>query len=315
MKKKFVIVSPRQRFGGPMVLHVLCKTLDDQGYNAKIFYIETLDYKNENKFILILKMIKFLIVDTYKVILVKLFGKKRFEKNPKYKGYAYYPIHNCKRKFLPIVGKNTIVIYPEIVYGNLLKAKKVVRWLLYYNKYGNDEKAYGKKDLFFCYNIKFNDWNLNPKGRRLHTVSMDLDLYKQTNFMERKGCCYIIRKGKNRDDLPDNFDGPIIDGMTEREIVRTFNNYKYCISYDTHTFYVKIAALCGCIPIVIPEKGKSRRDYVEDGYGVAYGMNESEIEYAIQTREKLCDRIRDDMQENKRSIKYLLDVCDKYFFS
>ena len=37
----------------------------------------------------------------------------------------------CSRKWLPIVDKNTVVIYPEIFYGDFLNSKKVVRWLLY----------------------------------------------------------------------------------------------------------------------------------------------------------------------------------------
>ena len=40
-KYKFIIVSPRQHSGGAIVLHLLCKLLQNRGYDAKIFYTMT----------------------------------------------------------------------------------------------------------------------------------------------------------------------------------------------------------------------------------------------------------------------------------
>jgi len=55
-------------------------------------------------------------------------GTEKALKDDKFTGYVNLTIKGCKRKLLPCVSKNTIVIYPESVYGNFLKAKNVVRY-------------------------------------------------------------------------------------------------------------------------------------------------------------------------------------------
>ncbi|MDE6762503.1 MAG: hypothetical protein K2J73_02350, partial [Oscillospiraceae bacterium] len=140
--------------------------------------------------------------------------------------------------------------------------------------------------------------------------------YKQTNFNERSGNCYVIRKGRNRTDLPSEFDGPILDDLTEEKIVEAFNTYKYCYFYDTQTFYSSIAAVCGCIPIVVCETGKSKEDYRpnEKAYGIAYEETESEIQYAIRTRQHLVEQIREMELDNEKEICDFIELCNKYFF-
>ena len=52
--------------------------------------------------------------------------------------------------------------------------------------------------------------------------------------------------------------------------------------------------MCGCIPIVMVERGKKREDYLKNDdrvYGVAYGDSKEEIKYAVQTKEKLYNNI------------------------
>ena len=130
----------------------------------------------------------------------------------------------------------------------------------------------------------------------------DHDLYRQYNFGVREGDCYIIRKGSQRADLPNTFAGPIIDGLKETEIVEIFNKCKYCYCYDTQTFYASIAAVCGCIPIIIPEPGKTKKDYLNESEmytpGLAWGTSQDEIEYAINTRQELLNRL--DFTERNR---------------
>ena len=207
------------------------------------------------------------------------------------------------------------MIYPEICYGNILGAKRVVRWLLYYYRFAEDNTAYGKDDLFICYREVFNDLNLNPKHNELHVVNFDSDMYRQTNYELREGNCYIVRKGSKRKDVPANFDGPIIDGLSESEIVSLFNKCKYCISYDTQTFYSSIAAICGCISVVVPEPGKTRKDYCDDesGYGVAYGFSNDELEYAIKTRENEITRVKSWDIENANNVIAFVELCKSYF--
>ena len=150
------------------------------------------------------------------------------------------------------------------------------------------------------------------------TISyFDKEKYKQYNFGNREGNCYIIRKGHNRLDLPVDFDGPIIDyGTDEDEIVRILNNSKYCYDYDTQTFYTIIAAVCGCIPIIVLEPGKTKADYLKDAtyntVGIAFGTSREEIEHAISTRDLLLKRL-DYSDRNEQNINLFIQYTSDRF--
>ena len=100
-----------------------------------------------------------------------------------------------------------------------------------------------KNNLFVCYRQQFNDEVLNPDRYELHTPYFDLDLYRRSNYGDRHGICYIIRKGKNRDDLPNTFDGPIIDDMSEERKVEIFNECEKCI----YSWRYASRAVSGCL--------------------------------------------------------------------
>ena len=299
---KFVIVTPRQKWGGAIALHVLYQNLINLGHDATIFYTEVYSYKKS-----LLKRINY-----WRKWLLYCLGDYKEQKKEPYD----WPIKKVRRKYIPFVSKDTIVIYPDTVYGNPLNAKKVVRYFLYYNRFPNDDNAYGDNDLFICYRKQFNDWKLNPSGKMIQPSYFDLDLYKRTNFGERHGTCYIIRKGKNRADLPISFDGPIIDDMPEDKKVEVFNTCERCISYDTQTSYSSIAAMCGCLSIVVPEKGKGRNDYLKDDdveYGVAFGFSDDEIAYAINTANRVKELYEKCNAEGIEEVKKFVNICEDFF--
>ena len=316
-KKKFVIVSPRQRYGGPIVLYSLCQYLCELGYDSKILYFNSLCglYKRNRRIKFFLKYIYYRLLNFYKVLNVHIFGAEKYRSNAEYCGYIDETVKNCNYRFFPWVDNNIIVVYPEIIYGNFTLASNVVRLFLYHNQY--DDDAYGKNDMFWCYREIFNDYHLNPSGRKICAPYFNLDLYKQTNFGNRKGNCYVIRKGCKRNDLPKFFDGIVIDNLPEVEKVRVMNECEYCISYDTQTAYSTIAAICGCISVVVPEPGRTKADYIKtddtETYGVAYGFNDAEIEYAKSTRNKARERCENMNKQGKENVKFFAEECIKYF--
>ena len=313
---RVVILSPRQDGGGSIVLHLLCKELQNIGIDSKILYIDGVySLQSRSNVIYWARWILFNFKDVIKRILYV--GSKFFLKDKiLFKGYFYEPIKGCKRLWLPFIDSETIVVYPDVVYGNVLNAKNVVRWFLYFNRFPNDKNAYGERDLFFCYREIFNDYQLNPDCRCLWFQNFDFGLYKQTNFGERNGCCYVVRKGIERSDLPKRFSGPIIDDWDEELKVQELNKCKYCYFYDTQTFYTAIAAVCGCIPVVVLEPGKTKDDYLgvgEHPVGVAYGDSEEEITYAINTREECIRYLVKANNSNADSAEYFIDLCRSYF--
>ncbi len=331
---KIVIVSPRQHHGGAIVLHALCKTLVEMGYQARIFYVgaHAYKYKLKNKNHPLYKLspqlydiameieywifyLCFLLKDELKLMIGSIIPSYA-EGRESFNGYSNISIQGCKRKIMPVVGRKTIVVYPDIIYGNPLHASNVVRWLLYHNRYCDVQGAFGDNDLFFCYRDIFNDYSLNPSGRKLNVSYFDLDFYKRTNYGERSGNCYIVRKGRNRKDLPDEFDGPVIDNLPEKEKVRVFNRCEYCISYDTQTAYSSIASMCGCVSVVVPEPGKKREDYKgkgEKGYGVAWGFEQEEVNFALNTRDMVLDDYIRTNNQAKENVKQFISTCENYF--
>lgn len=318
-KFKYVIVSTKLNNGGAIALHALCKNLSELGEDAKIFYYNK-GCNEKNRLSTWLYTTAVVIKD----ILQSIFVFKKDENNKIYIKRKLDYLPECRRKFFPFVGKNTIVLYPEIITGNFLNAEKVTRWLLFHNKLfsqdGDKTIGYDKNDLFFCYREVFNDEKLNPECRKLSITYFDFDTYKSYNHGQRSGKCYIIRKGRNRSDLPSEFDGPVIDDLPESEKVKYFNSCEYCVSYDTQTAYSQLAALCGCISIVMPEEGKARDDYrkntgsvFDTGYGEAFGFAEDEIEYAKSSYSKLVEEIKKTEQNSIDNTKHFVEECEKYF--
>ena len=301
---KYIIVTPpHQEVGGAIALHALCKYLTDIGQNAKVFY-----YSNAlSKKTMLGKLVQCFARDILRIL--QLGGYKGV---PEENG-----VQGCKVKHTHIIGENTVVIYPETYPGNIMHAKNVVRWLLYHYQFEGDSTAYSDTDLFIAYREVFNSPRLNPAGHVVTCSWFNLDFYKRTNFSDnREGTCYIVRKGRNRADLPTHLDGPVIDALPERENVACFNKYKYCVSYDTQTAYSGIAALCGCISIVVPEPGKGRGDYLtgdEKCYGRAFGFSPEEIEFAVSTTEKLREQYSAVAENGRENARRFVEICEEYF--
>lgn len=313
-RTKFVIVSPRQESGGAIALHRLCECLNELGYDAKILYSKEPHYEGQKKWKFWIKWCYSSIIDLILKALYELFKETKFANYKVFKPYTYEPVTSCHRKILPIIKNDEILVYPDIYYGNIFGARNVVRWLLYYNRFSRE--SYGKRDLFFAYRDIFNDELLNPEKRILNIGYFDLNLYKRTNYGERSGNCYIIRKGASRPDVPKKFDGPVIDDLPEKEKVQIFNRCAYCISYDMQTAYTSIAALCGCISVMIPEEGKTWIDYRglgEKHDGVALGFSEIEIQNARKTSGEILKYYINRNAEGKTEAENFAKTCITYF--
>lgn len=325
MKKfRYVIVAPKGTAGGVIALQALCKYLNEQGEKATMFYLDNMRSENKHHFLYRIYIgLRVLFDDTMQSAkaaikaVLRLFSKKARLRFPKTERWT--PV-KCKSSYFPRINKNTIVVYPEIIHGNLLGAKNVVRWLLWHNRTYKNENGrcigYDQNDLFFCYREVFNDYTLNPECRKLHVAFFDFDTYKRYNYGERSGKCYFVRKGAWRSDLPTEFDGPVLDDLSEKEKVKIMNESEYCISYDTQTAYSQIAALCGCISVVVPEKGKTKYDYRKNEeltYGVAFGMSEQEIERAKATVSLVDVYYKNLNCENVVDVERFIRNCEVYF--
>lgn len=309
---KLIIVNIYSSDGGPLVLSVLCSVLRKLGYDVSMYITAgaTLDNKKPK----IETLIKQIIISVLILITRSRVIRKLLRKTLK----TSILIDGCKYKIVPFFNKDkTVVLYPDVIFGNPLKAKMVIRWLLYFNRYTNSAQ-YSKDDLFIAYRKKFNDITLNPEENIVKIGYFNKNLYRRYNYSERKGNCYLLRKGKNRPDIPKEFDGPVFDNnMSDEKWVEILNQCKYCYSYDTQTFYNYIAAICGCIPIVMMEQNKSIDDYIgpeDDHYGIAFGNTDDQIKYAIDTR-KILESKLDYTQKNIENAEFLVKLIKQKFGS
>ena len=204
---------------------------------------------------------------------------------------------------------NCVVIYPEGISGNPLNAKNVVRWIL-----GpidiNSYKTYKNSDLIFYY-MKYYQVD-NENDDILFIPEFHSDIFYDNNNGVRNGSCFAVRKCK---------DPKFIHPINSVEISWTgagklsnladlFRSKELFYCYDNYTFLYTQAAMCGCIPIVIPDGNKTKEEWINGSelhkYGVAYGIDE--IEHAKNTRHLLLELIKD---EKIKAIKNVITFIDK----
>lgn len=267
----FVIVAGPfdERSGGNIALHLLCARLLGAGENASLWPMDR--------------------------------PRLQLWRNPRrYLGWARYHLTGMSRGFStgPFATRlatardlaNAVVVYPEIYAGNPLAARNVVRWLLHKPGFHTNEVKFGVNDLLFYYQDAFYDPKLGDyKDNRL-TMTWWNEEYRLSNHGPRTGSSYLVKKGEGRPIIHDLADSLLIDHLSARKKAEAFNRTKYFYTYDPYTLYARYAALCGCIPIIVPLPGVSREQWVPretERYGLAYG--EEEIEWAIATRPLLLE--------------------------
>jgi len=222
---------------------------------------------------------------------------------------------------------DTVVIYCEGIQGNPLNAKKVIRWML--SELGQNVpydflSGWSKKELVYFYGSEVRFKN-TPSY--IGTVYKTLNVvYRNPKFcdlhQERKGQCFTIRKRHIHTDLEFIHESNAVEikhNLGIDKTIKLFNEKEIFISYDPITYLNTIAALCGCISIVIPIKGYSKNswlqkthfwDYInqtrEPLYGIAYGLGE--IEFAKSTLHLVREQQKriNEFVKNK-SITMLLD--------
>jgi len=293
---KTIIYAPlwNEDSGGSVVLHQLCKLLCDCGVDAKIWYWTKPRMSREGFIGFLCKYIRYL-----------------FQRLKKYKEYrSPYNLRYASEGDL----RDCMVVYPEVTAGNPLCATRVVRWLL--NKPGvlAEKVGYGNNELYFYYDKVFDEELIPGQQNQLLRVVMANPAYNKNNYSRREGCCYIVRKGENRShDYHE--DGCVrLDGLKHDEIAVIFNRCRYFYTYDLYTFYTSYAALCGCIPIVVPEDGISEEEWQPDiniRYGIAYGRER--VQWAEETREKLFENVRRMEDESLSSVRNFITASEKFF--
>lgn len=276
---EFVIFSPPfdENNGGAIVLHKLCHTLNTLSFKASMiphFHcidVSPLDELNEC-FNAIAQMRNGLTRIEY-----------RLNKN------WITPIYT--RPLIEIKERNDlIVIYPEIIFGNPLRAKNVTRWLLHEIGFHNRRRVFCEpNEVHFRFNelhrIIPMPWvQVADKMLTVRHVPWD-HYYAAPPEQRRDGTAFLIRKGRSKRIIHDTQNSIQIDGLSHPQIGDIFRRVKTFVSYDTKTMYSHLAALAGADSVVVPDDGVDEYDWQPNPRqrtGLAYGFER--LEWARSTK-------------------------------
>lgn len=222
-----------------------------------------------------------------------------------------YPLRFASRGKL----RDPVVLYPEVVTGNPVGAKKVVRWLLHRPGFHTNAGNYGPDDLYFYFDKQFDDPALNKDtDNHLRVLENFSHVYFQKNFGPRAGACYLVRKGAGRPLGYHPADAERLDGKSHAQMAEAFNKYEYFYSYDLYTMYSRFAAVCGCKSIVVPEKDLDINEWHRDPlnhYGLAYGIDD--LPRAEATRPALLEVMAEFENESRRAVSFFVRRCEERF--
>lgn len=340
---KVVIYAPpfHDDSGGIIALHKLCHLLNKRGVESRIFpYFQHFRFTPQSWPLDVLRILKrflFYPVLKYKKwkilisYLAALQSKKKWFKHFK---AAFWMVFFAENSDAPEFITNwafdtpvtyyfdveeSVLVYPETIAGNPLKAKNIVRWFLHRPGYHSGQIDYGKGELYFFYQIIFNDPSINPDpDNLLRILHVPVEIYNEDLHKpnrQRQGTCYILRKGKNRELVHELKDSLLIDGRPHTEVSQIFNEVETFISYDTATFYSHLAVLCGCKSVVIPLEGLSKEQWQpkkELRFGIAYGFED--LVEAEKTRHLLLPFLLKDAEDANESLSNFIMKCKKHFF-
>jgi hypothetical protein len=302
---KFIVVAPsfNENSGGVIALHYLCHKLNLMGFESYIYHIKR-PVKAGNS---IWEKFK------YKFCLGKYQIKRvnrKFCTNPEWQTPEL-----CT--FDDEMSNDRIVIYPEIIEGNPLLAKKFIRWFLYFKGSKNyDTKIQAKNfNIFYAEHFK-----KGVESSPLDYAILNLKWYHSAYFKNstsiRQGISYQVRKHDSNEqvNLPKN--AVKIDGLRHEEIAKIFHSCEYFFSYDMYSFYSVYASISGCKSIVIPKIGVSEDEWrpdIRSRYGIAYG--EKRIQWASETRLNLLNEINNQKVREDKQLNAFVELCEQNFFN
>lgn len=287
--------------GGAIVLHYLVDRLRAIGVNAYAYPLANLIPTVSE-----LSGIYYSSMPRWRRTL-KIWNRHRKMKRAKRRdGFQTHPSMNVPVASRTIL-ESAIVVYPEIVPGNPLRARHVVRWLLHRPGFFGDGSSFPADEYLVYFHQAFTEG--------VHGIDDDAvlrirwirdDVYFDRGHSERAGNCRMVRKGKQHGHsaVPINDDAILLDGKSHEEIAAVFNEAKRFYCHDPRTMYLYYAALCGCIPIIVPEPGKTFEDLrprEEERWGIAYGVEG--IEWAQDTRALMLNRFSNEQAKQEKMIE------------
>lgn len=304
----FVYLIPTESFdpdsGGIICLHRLCHELNSLGHKAYLVKMSrSMEISSNQVWRPFLKVLAHSWVRPDRL---------------RIQGQWNTPTLSQKRGFKLAQQDNVIVVYPEMVFGNPLKSRNVVRWLLHAPGFHAGKTGYGFNEFHIQYNnalprMEFPGCHLSQHFLPVRYAPLDLYARQNQNTQVREGYAYLVRKGKAKPPVHDE-SWLCIDGLSHEKSASIMGRVKYFVSYDPYTAFSRFAALAGCLSVVVPDAGVSKSQWYpspEDRLGVAYGFDDTE--HALSTRHLLLERMQEEQDAVTDDVRIFAQETQTYF--
>jgi hypothetical protein len=169
-------------------------------------------------------------------------------------------------------------------------------------------------------------YSLGPYFRELATqklsgylpiLNVDYDIFKNQN-LNRSGRCFLIKGDEYIKNQPihhnaydfniDNYWSYTGDRM--KYLADVFNKHEIFFTYNQQTFISVLAALCGCVSVIIPHSdyGKEKvMKFPQNKFGIAYGFDD--IQHSKDTMHLVEPHIKSIQQEHINQTKQFITDC------
>jgi hypothetical protein len=260
-KPNFLIASPpyTRIFAGVQVLHDLCHELSTLGYKAAIILFHSGDGQE--------KPYQWALSNQPEHYVP---GHQRYQ----------LPIENAQKTITDFL-KNGIVIYPEIIKGNPVGAKRVVRYLLTRENLGINHYEAAYPGDYICAFSKL--FHKNPHQTLFKVTTPDcMNTEDTVHWSERKMDATYFGKGPkyiNCNVIPDTVlierDWP----RDQKQLAVMLKSTRFLFSFDGCSGIHTDAMMCGALPVILHEKQLTRTE-----------LNNSELPYPSTVLRNLHDK-------------------------
>ena len=165
-----------------------------------------------------------------------------------------YDIPKCRmlRRFTDEMRKNSVVVYPEAVWGNPLCAQHVARWVM--NKPGivGGEAHFSANELVFSWSSQY-----HPSPHQLRLDIIVRNLFRDTGETRTTDAVFVYKGGYVRK-TPELRGLPVITmdyPAKKEELAALLRRTRILYTHDLHTALAEEAAACGAQVRVVTPNG------------------------------------------------------------
>jgi hypothetical protein len=191
-------------------------------------------------------------------------------------------------------------------------SENIVRHLVNYQV-----KPYPKENKLYQLSKYFNVLDKQKVDGYMPILNVDFDLFKNHN-LSRSGRCYLIKGEEYITGQPiyhtssdTNLDNYWMYGENKMKyLAEMFNKHEVFFTYNTQTFISVLAALCGCVSIIVPHPNTNKEkllNFPQNKFGISYGFDD--IQHSIDTLHLVKENVELCLSNNKEQLKHFVSNC------